>query len=170
MTGYTERLRLEEINESHALLMFPVLEDDLIYRYIPDTRCSTVEELKTRYLQLKSGSSSPGEIWWNFILFRSHHPAPIGFVQATLMPEERLAEVAYVLSPEYWGQGYATEALAWLIGQVAHYGNIDTVQAQIDERNLKSISVVRRLGFYFSRTVVEESSVDSIFERPLIGC
>jgi len=168
MTTNTNRLRLEALSEAHAAAMLPVLEDDRLYTYIPSTRYPTVEALQTRYRHLVTGSPSSEDIWWNFIVFRHESPAPIGYVQATLMPEQRLGEVAYVLSPEHWGHGYATEALAWLMGEIGRHGDIDRVQAQIDERNLASIAVVRRLEFTFAKTVVEETSTDSLFERSLL--
>ncbi len=168
MIDKTDRLRLETLSEAHASAMLPILLDERIYPYIPDTRYTTVEELRSRYQRLECGSPSPNEIWWNFIIFRHELPEPIGYVQATLMPSLRMAEVAYVLSPIHWGQGYATEALAWLMAGIGRRGDIDRAQAQIDERNFASIAVVRRLGFTFARTVVEETSTDGLFERSLL--
>jgi len=167
-TTNTNRLRLEALSEAHAAAMLPVLDDDRLYTYIPSTRYPSVETLQTRYRHLVAGSASSEDLWWNFIVFRHESPTPIGYVQATLMPGLRLGEVAYVLSPEHWGHGYATEALAWLMAAIGRHGGIDRVQAQIDERNLASIAVVRRLAFTFAKTVVEETSTDSLFERSLL--
>lgn len=149
--------------------MLPILSDERIYAYIPDTRYTTVAALRSRYERLAAGSPSPAEIWWNYIVFRRGSPEPIGYVQATLLPRLRLAHVAYVLSPLHWGQGHATEALGWLLAEIARRGDIDTAQAQIDARNHASMAVVRRLGFTFTRTVVEEGSSDHLFERTLLG-
>ncbi|WP_417069171.1 GNAT family N-acetyltransferase [Niveibacterium terrae] len=167
MIAHTSRLRLETLSEAHASAMFPVLSDERLYAYIPDVRYVSVEALQERYRRLERGSLSPEELWWNFIVFRHDLPTPIGYVQATLMPSLRLAEVAYVLSPLHWGRGYATEALSWLISEIGRRGDIDRAQAQIDQRNFASIAVVRRLGFMFSRTMVEETSIDTLFERGL---
>lgn len=168
MTASTHRLRLEALSEAHAASMLPVLEDDRLYAYIPNTRYPTVEALQAHYRRLAGGSPSPENIWWNFILFRHESPTPIGFVQATLMPAQRMGEVAYVVSPVHWGRGYATESLAWLMGEIGRRGDIDRIMVQIDERNLASAAVVRRLGFTFVETLVGETSTDGLFERTLL--
>lgn len=166
--AHSDRLRLEKLSEEHAAAMLPVLGDERVYLYIPGQPYQTVENLQVRYRKLVAGPSAPDEIWWNFILFQRASQTPMGFVQATLMLDQRLAEVAYLLSPSHWGQGYATEALAWLLQQLRRRGDIDMAQAQIDERNLASIAVVKRLGFEFTKTVLDESSTDSIFQRALV--
>ena len=167
MNTRTDRLRVEALSEDHAAAMLSVLDDDRLYAYNAAAHYVTVEALRANYRRLVSGSPLPEIIWWNFILFRHESPTPIGYVQATLMPEQRLGQVAYVLSPAHWGHGYATEALIWLLGEIARRGDIDQVQAQIDERNLASIAVVQRVGFKFAKTVVEETSIDSLFELEL---
>ncbi|MDP9045351.1 MAG: GNAT family N-acetyltransferase [Pseudomonadota bacterium] len=167
MTTRTDRLRLEPLAESHAAAMLPLLDDERLYQYIPDTHPRSLEALAARYRRQAAGSPSPREIWWNFILFLGDSSVPVGYVQATLVPAERVAEVGYVLSSAHRGQGYATEALGWLMAELGRRGDIDRVSAQIDTRNAASIAVVRRLEFVHVATRVEDTSTDHVFERSL---
>lgn len=165
----TRRLRIEPLNETHAAALLPVLHDERIYPYIPDRRCDRVEDLAARYRRLAAGSGDPAEQWLNWALFRQTDGQAIGVLQSTVSVNERLADVAYVLSPAHWGNGYATEALAWLLQHLAARGTLDTARAQIDERNTASLAVVRRLGFAHVRTVQEETSTDEVHQRSLVN-
>lgn len=167
MSHVTARLRLEPLAETHASVMLPVLSDERMYTYMQEPRYACEEELAKRYRRLAAGSSDADEVWWNFIVFPRDSSVPMGFVQATLMLKEQLSEVAYVFSPNHWGNGYATEALIWLLQQIRQRGDLPLVQAQIDMRNSASIAVVQRLGFDFSRTVIEDGGTDGVFQRTL---
>lgn len=57
------------------------------------------------------------------------------------------AEVGYRLGRQYWGQGYATEAVAGVLAWAFDTLNLHRVIALIDTRNARSIAVVERLGF-----------------------
>jgi [ribosomal protein S5]-alanine N-acetyltransferase len=167
----TQRLRIEPLREAHAALMLPVLQDERIYRYIPSRRYTRLDELAERYRRLASGSPEPDECWWNGCLFRREDGAAIGNLQATLVPAERVVWVAYVLTPTAWGRGYASEALAWLLDQLAIDPGLDVARAQIDVRHTASQRVVERLGFARVSEVEEGGRLDAIYEKLLLrGC
>lgn len=58
-------------------------------------------------------------------------------------------EIGWRLAHEHWGQGYATEAgRAWLAYGFETLGR-DRIISVTDEPNLRSLAVMRRLGFTF---------------------
>ena len=59
----------------------------------------------------------------------------------------RLPEIGYILHPDHWGRGHATEALTAVIGQIFERHSIPAITADIDPRNLPSIRLLTRLGF-----------------------
>jgi RimJ/RimL family protein N-acetyltransferase len=68
-------------------------------------------------------------------------------------PEQRKAEVGWVLHPEHGGHGYATEAAAAMVRFALDELAATTVTAVIDRRNERSVALARRLGFtHFSST------------------
>jgi RimJ/RimL family protein N-acetyltransferase len=59
----------------------------------------------------------------------------------------RLPEVGYILHPDYWGQGLASEALTAVIGHVFSTRAIEAIKADVDPRNEGSLRLLARLGF-----------------------
>nr|WP_283053740.1 GNAT family N-acetyltransferase [Thetidibacter halocola] len=57
-------------------------------------------------------------------------------------------EVGYLIHPDHWGQGLATEAMRALIAEIAaRFPEAQTLTAEIDPRNIASARLLARLGF-----------------------
>lgn len=65
----------------------------------------------------------------------------------TVSAENRTAELAYDLSPEFWGQGIATAAAGELVRWAHECAGIIRVQATVLDSNTRSSKVLLRLGF-----------------------
>jgi [ribosomal protein S5]-alanine N-acetyltransferase len=59
----------------------------------------------------------------------------------------RLPDVGYILHPDYWGQGFAAEAVAAAIDHVFQTRDLDELTADVDPENAASIRLLERLGF-----------------------
>ncbi len=59
----------------------------------------------------------------------------------------RLPEVGYILHPDHWGQGYATEAMQALIVHLWASTTHPALTADIDPQNRASLRVLQKLGF-----------------------
>ncbi len=59
----------------------------------------------------------------------------------------RLPEVGYILHPGHWGQGLAREALTAAVAHVFETFPIDALEADVDPRNTRSLTLLQRLGF-----------------------
>lgn len=55
-------------------------------------------------------------------------------------------EIGYIFHPDYWRQGFATEALTAVIALAFHDG-LERITADIDPRNVASIALLEKLGF-----------------------
>ncbi|HLY26452.1 MAG TPA: GNAT family N-acetyltransferase [Aggregatilineales bacterium] len=64
-----------------------------------------------------------------------------------LVPEHDRAEVGYSLSPDYWGQGLATEVVSAELSYGFMQMGLHSVEAQIDPNNQASRRVLEKLGF-----------------------
>lgn len=60
----------------------------------------------------------------------------------------RFPEIGFILHPDYWGHGFAGEALAVVLDRAFHVHGLSKVEADVDPRNGSSINLLRRLGFY----------------------
>jgi ribosomal-protein-alanine N-acetyltransferase len=62
-------------------------------------------------------------------------------------PINRNAELGYFLGPEYWGRGYATEAVGLALKYAFEWLNLLKVYARVFEPNAASRRVLERNGF-----------------------
>ncbi|MDO9076753.1 MAG: GNAT family N-acetyltransferase [Brevundimonas sp.] len=59
----------------------------------------------------------------------------------------RMPDVGYILHPDVWGQGLASEAVGAAIDHVFHSRDVDLLTADVDPENAASIRLLERLGF-----------------------
>lgn len=59
----------------------------------------------------------------------------------------RLPEIGYILHPDCWGRGLATEALSAILDHVFAAHDLGAVTADVDPRNQASLRLLARLGF-----------------------
>ena len=154
---HTERLAIEPLRPAHAALPFPVLADPLLYTYAPDTARATLAATIERFEMLERGPP-PGdnEVWLNWVLLRRDTGAAIGTLQATVVPGVH-AWIGYSLASVHWGQGFATEAAAWLVAGLPKRWALRELLASVDVRHAKSIALLERLGF--ERVAIESAEL-----------
>jgi RimJ/RimL family protein N-acetyltransferase len=64
-------------------------------------------------------------------------------------------ELGYVFSPDYAGQGYATEAARAVLALAFDHFDLHRMIARIDPRNTASVRLVQRLGLRHEATLIE---------------
>ncbi|TCP70371.1 GNAT family N-acetyltransferase [Baia soyae] len=96
--------------------------------------------------QIQNHPNQPGS-WFQFAVALSGTNQLIGDCALhTPLVEPRIVEIGFTLSPEYQGNGYATEAVGALLRYVFHSLGKHKVIAFSDVRNSKSIAVLERVG------------------------
>jgi ribosomal-protein-alanine N-acetyltransferase len=73
-----------------------------------------------------------------------------GLLKRDILPD---VDVGYAFLPEYWGQGYASEAAAATLAHAAAKFRLPRVIAVVSEGNEGSIRVIEKLGMKFERMV-----------------
>ena len=141
----TDRLRLDPLRRSDATEMVRVLGSPELYRYTGGAP-PTLAELERRYAIQTVGSTSPDEVWHNWIVRRRPGGA-IGFVQATVTGE--VGAVAWLIGIEAQGAGYAREAATAMIEWLASAG-VRELRAHIHPDHVASRRVAETLGFVHS--------------------
>lgn len=53
------------------------------------------------------------------------------------------------MGKEYWGKGYATEAITALIDYAFEHLKMETIVAEVDAANINSIKVLKKLNFIY---------------------
>lgn len=142
----TSQLVLEPITAAHAPAMFELLQEPALYRYLDYGPPPSVGHLREVYERLEVGKSPDGaEHWLNWVV-RPPGSAPIGYVQATVVPGHR-AWIAYVFSGASRGRGFATQACEAMVAHLAAAYGVTECLATVEAANAPSIALLRRLGF-----------------------
>lgn len=73
------------------------------------------------------------------------------------------AEIGYDLSPDWWGQGYMTEALRAVIRHGFARMGLNRIDALVYVENARSIQLLQRLGFRQEGLLRDYFCQDSVF-------
>ncbi|MEK8029742.1 GNAT family N-acetyltransferase [Ideonella sp. DXS29W] len=140
----------ERLGVAHASELYPHLLDERLYRFIPERPPRSLEALQREYGEFSAGApEGSGEVWLNWAI-RSPLAGCVGTLQATRFADG-LIWVGYKIVPAFWGQGFATEALAWLVGELAERFQRQPIWAAVDTRNSASVRVLQKCGFELMR-------------------
>jgi RimJ/RimL family protein N-acetyltransferase len=140
------RVILEPLLADHAATLFPLLNDDAVWRYA-NRRPATLGELTERYRSLESRRSPDGTtLWLNWAVFATGGVAA-GFVQATVSPSARTAEIGYAIGRAVWRTGLGSEAVEVLVTFLFETLAVRTVVANVDRQNVASLRLLSKLGF-----------------------
>ena len=140
----TARLTVEPLRPEHAEELHAALSDPAVHRFVGTSGPWTVAAVRSRLERVAAGppAGSP-EVWLNFAVRREARL--VGRLESTVHGE--LAEVAYLFDPAVGGQGYATEAVQWLLGHLALEHGVTEVWATTDPANDASVRLLLRTGF-----------------------
>ncbi|AIK54767.1 acetyltransferase family protein [Bacillus anthracis] len=73
-------------------------------------------------------------------------------------------EIMYLLDPEYWGNGYASEAAKASIQYAKEMMNVKRIIARVKVANENSKKLLRNLGFTYTHDVDHSGRLLSYFE------
>jgi [ribosomal protein S5]-alanine N-acetyltransferase len=150
----TERFVLEPIVAAHARPLFAVLSDSALYDFIPEEPPATLEVLRALFERWEPRRSPAGDqVWLNYGVRERATDSYCGTLQATVVPASH-AYLAYLIAPQFWGRGLATETCAALIRFVFGAFAVKRMLAHVDTRNARSIRLLERLGFHKVNTIV----------------
>jgi ribosomal-protein-alanine N-acetyltransferase len=162
----TPRLVLEPVREGHADLVFAHASDARLWTYFPHLRPHTREDLRARYRRWERGllGDARTQTWENWLCFQREGGAPIGSLQATILPD-KTALLAYAIFVAYQRQGYAREAASAVLAHLREEHGVTRAIAEMDPRNAPSIALAKSLGFTRSRD--GERTTDIAYELSL---
>ena len=109
----------------------------------------TDEGLKAAYGEMLSGCTAhPAQREWYAVwLISLPDGTRIGELCFKGLSPDGIAEIGYGLSPEFWGKGYATEAVTAAVKWALKQPGVTAVEAETDEENIASQRVLAKAGF-----------------------
>ncbi|HSL44261.1 MAG TPA: GNAT family N-acetyltransferase [Anaerolineales bacterium] len=142
----SERLVLREFAMEDWPAVNAYTSDPVVVQYMPfgpTTEAQTREHLSQC---LATAVEQPRRIYELAVILRTEQQL-IGTATIALHPHERRhASFSYLLHQQYWGKGYATEAMRTLINFGFTVLGLHRLEDTCDTRNLASARVMEKLG------------------------
>lgn len=91
------------------------------------------------------------------------NPSLLGVVALDPHHDLEDIEVSYLFLPEYWGRGYATEAVQQVLAHAFGTMELRRVVAETQAANASSVRLLERLGFRQLRQVVRFGAEQRIY-------
>ena len=160
----TAVLILEPLEARHADALFPGLADARIYRWIAVRELPQREQERARWQALESRLSPDGKFArLNWAVMRVDGTY-VGRFDVEVDQNSNATNVGFVLLPDSWGRGYATQALTALLDHLTQHG-IRSFTATAASPNAASRRVLEKAGFEaVGMSTEEEDTV--VYRRP----
>jgi ribosomal-protein-alanine N-acetyltransferase len=142
----TERLVLRKITMTDAADMFSIRSNADTMKYIGLPLLRSIGEAQNLIGEVQEGIRNSKRIIWGISL--KSQPRLIGTMGYRRIDKQNLrAEIGYVLSPEVWGKGYASEAIAPVINYGFAVMGLHSIEGRVNPHNLNSSNVLIKQRF-----------------------
>lgn len=146
-TLQTARLTLRKLSPRDAFDLYDYAHRSDVTQYLtwnphPDIAYSR------EYLEYLQGRYAGGMFYdWGIVYRTGKLIGTCGFTSFNCTHDK--AEVGYVLHPDYWGRGIATEALRKVIDYGFEKLNLHRIEAKFMKENERSLHVMEKVGMIF---------------------
>lgn len=149
---------------SDAPFLFAFWSDPIVTKFMNIDPFQTIEETEEMIMVLTNLALKNSAIRYSIILKESNQI--IGSCGFNYIDHENArAEIGYDLGKEFWGMGYASEAIHTLINNGYKEQNLNRIEAKVDPQNRKSIKLLKKLGFSYEGTLRQyEKSKGNFFD------
>ena len=156
----TERLLLRRPTMDDLGAMYEIMSSPPAMRYWSTMPHASLEVTRPWLEQMIARTAAGGE---DFLI--EHQGRVIGNVGAG-----RLPEFGFILHPDYWGRGFASEASRAFVDYAFGLSRISELTADVDPRNAASLNVLGKLGFIVTGTaertfLLGDEWCDSVYLR-----
>ena len=133
----TERLRLRPAKPDDLEPLHAILSDPRAMTYWSSPPHGNIDQTRDWLSSMIAIDAAEGE---DFIV--EHDGKLVG--KAGLW---RFPEIGFILHPDFWGRGFAREALALVLDRAFGVHGLPKVEADVDPRNAASLKLLESLGF-----------------------
>lgn len=148
----TPRLKLVEFTANDVDLYFQLTSNQEVMKFFEKTL--TYEETKEELERIVRFYTEHGYCFWKVLLKANDQFIGICGLLHQMIDNQAEAEIAYRLLPEYWGQGYATEAAKATQAYAENELGITRLISLILPDNRASQKVARRLGAVKEKSLI----------------
>ena len=148
MTSSSSQLTFNKLTDNDFALYAQLTTNETVMKYITGNAL-TLEKAKLRFQKVVDNNLASGDTGF-FIVRRKDKDDFIGIVKLVRITDDQF-EVGYMLLPQYWGIGYASEMVKCMIN-LAIKKQINEIIGIVDPENPASIRVLSKFGFQLYET------------------
>ena len=141
----TERLNLRRYKETDIDAIYDIITDERLSKYIQYPNLTKDEELECIKKWIAEADESKYEKW---VIERKVDGAVVGNIDVnTVVKKHNYCNVGYTIRYDYWGNGYAAEALEVVSEHLLNNSGYYLVECYCNELNKQSSKVMLKAGF-----------------------
>ena len=141
----SERLILRRYKESDIDAIYEILTDERLSKYIKFPKLTKDEELECIKTWIKEADESRYERW---VIERKKDSGVVGNIEVNkIFNKHNYCNVGFTIRYDYWGNGYATEALKMVTEHLLNNSGYYLVECSCNELNIQSSKVMLQAGF-----------------------
>ena len=141
----TDRLILRRYKESDIDAIYEIITDERLSKYIKFPKLTKDKELECIRQWIKDADESKYEKW---VIERRTDGVVVGNIDVnTIIKKHNYCNVGYTIRYDYWGNGYASEALKAVSDHLLNISGYYLVECSCNERNIQSSKVMLKAGF-----------------------
>lgn len=141
----TERLILRRYKETDIDAIYDIITDKRLSTYIKYPELTKEQELECIKEWIEEADNSKYERW---VIVRKEDGAIVGNIDVnTVVKKHNYCNVGYTIRYNYWGNGYAAEALEAVSNHLLEESGYYLVECSCNELNKQSSRVMEKAGF-----------------------
>lgn len=152
----TDRCKLYKMQESDYEDIKKLYVDEKVRRFLGGT-IDDEEIYRTKFIKMCKQENN------SWVIKLKEDSRFIGLVSLELHHDDINTEISYQFLPEWWGHGYATEAIIQVISYAFKELRLTKIVAETQTANESSCRLLKRIGMNLEQTVERFGSNQSIF-------
>lgn len=159
---HTKRLFMRKPIIEDVDQFYSIVKEEAVGKWLAKSKGMSKEEVKDYIMQLISHWEQYGFGVW--LLVNRNTGELLGHCGLRKIDATGEIEIMYLLDPEYWGNGYASEAAKASIQYAKEMMNVKRIIARVKVANENSKKLLRNLGFIYTHEVDYSGRLLSYFE------
>lgn len=148
----TERLVLRQFSIDDAEFVLALLNEPSFLRYIGDKQVRNIDEARRYILNGPIASYEQNGFGLYLVELKEVH-TPIGMCGLIKRAELADVDIGFAFLPDFWNQGFASEAAAAVLGYAQETLKLKRIVAITSLDNEASIKLLERMGFTFEGVI-----------------
>ncbi len=165
---FTERLSLRQMNSNDENEIFVLRSDERVLQYINIPKAETIDDARKFIEKINTCILNNESVLWAISLKNS--TTLIGTICFwNIDKENSVAEMGYILHPDFQGKGIMQEAITRIIDYGFNTMKLKAIVADLHCNNIKSLKLLERNGFTYTKKSDESDLVIYTLTRQIFG-